>query len=137
MIVGPPLLEFQHVSKSFYGVGVLHGVSFSLERGRILGLVGENGAGKSTLMNLLGGVHRPDSGRMFLAGAPHAPRVPRDAAAAGVAFIYQELNLFTNLTVAENLHVGLFPRLRLGLVALPLLDRRRMRERIASMSMAW
>jgi ribose transport system ATP-binding protein len=125
----PPLLEFEHVSKSFFGVGVLHDVSFSLGLGRVVGLVGENGAGKSTLMNLLGGVHRPDSGRMLLGGVPHTPRAPRDAAAAGVAFIHQELNLFTNLTVAENLHVESFPRRRLGPLTLPLVDRGRMHER--------
>jgi len=76
----------------------------------VLGLVGENGAGKSTLMNVLGGVLAPDGGRMRLAGAPYAPAAPSAAAARGVAFVHQELNLFPNLTVAENVLLQALPR---------------------------
>lgn len=104
------LLTFDSISKGFGGVPVLKGVSFAVGAGRTVGLVGENGAGKSTLMNILGGNLRPDSGRMTLAGQAYEPAGPAEAAAAGVAFIHQELNLFPNLTVAENLFLTRFPR---------------------------
>ena len=105
------LLSFENVSKGFFGVKAVDGVSFELEKGRLLGLVGENGAGKSTLMNLLGGVLQPDEGTITLAGEAYTPRNPREAKGAGVAFIHQELNLFTNLSIAENLFIDGFPRL--------------------------
>ncbi len=115
-----PLLSFEAVRKSFFGVEVLHGVSFTLKAGEILGLVGENGSGKSTSMNILGGVHRRDSGTILLDGKPFVPDNPAAAQAAGIAFIHQELNLFENLSIGENLHIGGFPRLGF----LPLIDRR-------------
>ncbi|HYE31823.1 MAG TPA: sugar ABC transporter ATP-binding protein [Methylomirabilota bacterium] len=104
------ILRFENISRSFFGVSALRNVTFTARQGKTLGLVGENGAGKSTLMNLLGGVLRPDSGTMLLAGQPHAPTSPRDAERAGIAFIHQELNLFPNLTIAENIFIRRFPR---------------------------
>ena len=91
----------------------------------ILALIGENGAGKTTLMNMLGGVLAPDAGAMTLRGAPYAPARPADAAAAGIAFIHQELNLFTNLSIAENVHIDRIPR------AGPFVRRREMRRATA------
>jgi ribose transport system ATP-binding protein len=127
--VSPPvLLAADGLCKSFGGTPVLRDVSFSLGAGRTLGLVGENGAGKSTLMNLLGGVLQPDAGRLTLAGEPYSPAGPHDAAARGVAFIHQELNLFPNLTIAENLCLGAFPA-RAGLF----IDRGAMHERATAM----
>jgi len=122
------LLRAESVSKSFGGVPVLRGVGFSLEAGRTLGLVGENGAGKSTLMNILAGGVAPDAGRFEWRGAPYAPRRPADAMRAGIAFIHQELNLFPNLTIAENLFLTGFPRLG----RLPLIDRGALRRRAAA-----
>ena len=126
-----PLLTLDDINKSFFGVPVLKDVTLSLGAGQVLGLVGENGAGKSTLMNVLGGVLPPDAGMMTLGGEPYAPRSTRDAARRGVAFIHQELNLFGNLSIAENLHVPTFPRRRLGPLPLPLVSRRRMRDAAA------
>ena len=103
------ILALEEISKSFYGARVLYGISLTVRRGEILGLVGENGAGKSTLMNILGGVLPKDTGRMELAGQPYSPESPRDAQDAGIAFIHQELNLFSNLTVAENIFVDTLP----------------------------
>src|SRR4051794_36976091 len=103
------LLEFREIRKGFFGVPVLRDVDLALREGRVLGLVGENGAGKSTLMNVLGGVFPPEAGRMTLAGAPYAPANPSEAARRGVAFIHQELNLFPNLSIAENLVLPAFP----------------------------
>ena len=121
-----PLLAIRGLSKSFFGVEVLHDVSFELGRGRVLGLVGENGSGKSTTMNVIGGIHQPDRGEMVLDGQPYRPRRPRDAEAAGIAFIHQELNLFKNLSIEENLFIGGFPKLVAGL---PFIDRRKVRAR--------
>ena len=104
-----PAVGFAGIEKSFFGVKVLKGVSFGVGAGRIVGLVGENGAGKSTLMNLLGGNLQPDAGELRVNGQPYSPRNPNDARAAGIAFVHQELNLFPNLSLAENLHLTDFP----------------------------
>ena len=117
------VLQITDVTKSFTGVQVLHGLNFDLRKGEVLGLVGENGAGKSTLMNIVGGVLPMDSGQMKLRGELYAPRGPLDATAKGIAFVHQELNLFSNLTVAENLFVDGFPKTRFGGI-----DRKRIRR---------
>ncbi|MDW8310624.1 MAG: sugar ABC transporter ATP-binding protein [Verrucomicrobiales bacterium] len=127
--VAAPLLEFEGIEKRFGSVRVLRDVRFSLPAGCTLGLVGENGAGKSTLMNILGGNLRPDAGHMRLDGRPYAPRNPLDAARHGVAFIHQELNLFPNLSVAENLFLTDFPRLGRW----PFIDRRAARQRATAL----
>jgi len=106
------MIEFQNIEKGFFGVKVLKGVSFAVKPGQTVGIVGENGAGKSTLMNILGGNLPPDSGHMLLGGKPYAPKSPRDAERARVAFIHQELNLFGNLSIAENIFIQNFPRRR-------------------------
>lgn len=122
----PPAVSFDGIEKGFFGVPVLKRVRFSARAGRITGLVGENGAGKSTLMNLLGGNLQPDSGQLQVNGLPYAPRSPGDARAAGIAFVHQELNLFPNLSIAENLFLTEFPR---AVGGLPWIDRRKLRDR--------
>jgi ABC-type sugar transport system ATPase subunit len=97
------------VSKRFGDVPVLKNISWSLGEGHAIGLVGENGAGKSTLMNILGGNLRPDTGRLLWRGRSFDPPDPASAARAGIAFVHQELNLFPNLTLAENLFLTRFP----------------------------
>jgi ribose transport system ATP-binding protein len=104
------ILQFDGISRSFFGVRALEDVTFSLPRGHLLGLIGENGAGKTTLMNILAGVLSPDRGIMRLRAADYAPRRPAEATAAGIAFIHQELNLFTNLSIADNVFIDRFPR---------------------------
>ncbi len=104
-----PVLQFSHVSKRFFGISALKDVSLSVSDGVLLGLIGENGAGKTTLMNILGGVVRADEGEMSIGGEPYDPRGPRDAISRGVAFIHQELNLFENLSISENLFIDRFP----------------------------
>ena len=103
-----PILELAGISKAFAGIHAVRDVNLALKRGSVLGLIGQNGAGKSTLMNIIGGVLKPGSGTMRLAGAPYAPLKPGDAARRGIAFIHQELNLFTNLTIAENIFLNHF-----------------------------
>ena len=102
-------LRLVDVRKAFNGIPVLHGLDMDLKKGEVLGLMGENGAGKSTMMNIVGGILRMDSGRMELFGDPYAPDSPLNATENGIAFIHQELNLFTNLTVAENMFLDGFP----------------------------
>jgi ribose transport system ATP-binding protein len=110
MPMNTPLLEFIGIEKAFFGVKVLKGVSFTVPAGGLVGLVGENGAGKSTLMNILGGNLPCDAGRLRFDGADFAPKSSQDAARHGIAFIHQELNLFPNLTLAENIFLTRFPR---------------------------
>lgn len=103
-------LLFESISKSFAGIRALQDVSLEVRDGAVLGLVGENGAGKTTLMNVLGGVVEPDSGTMSIAGEEYKPTSPADAIRSRVAFIHQELNLFTNLSIAENIFIDRFPK---------------------------
>jgi ribose transport system ATP-binding protein len=95
-----------NVAKSFGGAQALRGVDFDLRRGEIHALLGENGAGKSTLMNILSGVIGPDSGEILINGTPARFADPRAAQAAGVATIFQELDLVPSLDVTANLFLG-------------------------------
>jgi galactofuranose transport system ATP-binding protein len=104
------------VSKRFAGVRALDAVSLDLLHGEVHALVGENGAGKSTLIKVFTGVHRPDEGEVRYLGEPVAFASPREAQAAGISTIYQEVNLVPTLSVAHNLFLGHEPRNRLGLV---------------------
>jgi len=110
------LLQARGITKSFPGVRALDGVDLTVRRGRLNALLGENGAGKSTLMNILAGVFPPDNGTVVLGGRSVSFRNPREAQAAGVSIIFQELNLVPELSIAENIFVGREPRTRFGLV---------------------
>jgi ribose transport system ATP-binding protein len=112
----PPILELQGITKAFGGVEALRGVDFALSAGEIHGLVGENGAGKSTLMKIIAGVHPEFSGRFLLDGRETRFRSARDARAAGIAMVHQELSVAPDLTVAENVFLGNQPTNRFGLV---------------------
>ncbi len=118
-----PRLAIEGVTKTFPGVTALDGVSFSVAGGSVHALCGENGAGKSTLLKVLSGAHKPDAGRVLLDGRPFHPATTADALRAGVAVIYQELQLVDDLSVAENVSLGHFP-VRAGLI-----DRRRLEAR--------
>jgi ribose transport system ATP-binding protein len=111
-----PILELQGITKSFGGVEALRGVDFALYAGEIHGLVGENGAGKSTLMKIIAGVHPEFSGRLLLDRQETRFRSARDARAAGIAMVHQELSVAPDLTVAENVFLGTQPTNRLGIV---------------------
>lgn len=101
-----PLLSMTGAVKHFGGVQALRGVDFDLKAGEIHALLGENGAGKSTLMNLLSGVLSPDEGTIKIDGQPVRFANPREAQAAGIATIFQELDLVPTLDVASNLFLG-------------------------------
>jgi ribose transport system ATP-binding protein len=124
------LFETQNLSKSFFGVNAVSEVSISVKQGEVLGLIGQNGAGKSTLMNLIGGVHQPDGGAMFINGQQYQPRNPADAKKVGIAFIHQELNLFTNLSIAENIFIDGFPTYGFG--PFKVINRRQVQDETAA-----
>jgi ribose transport system ATP-binding protein len=105
----PARLAMSAISKSFGGVAALRDVDFVLRAGEIHGLVGENGAGKSTLMKVIAGVHTQYQGRMTLDGHPVHFRSARDALAAGIGMVHQELSVVPDLTVAENVYLGKQP----------------------------
>ncbi|MDF2440801.1 MAG: ribose transport system ATP-binding protein, partial [Abditibacteriota bacterium] len=115
------ILEIKAVSKYFPGVRALHDVSFDVQRGEVLALMGENGAGKSTLMKLLSGVYPDYDGEIAYNGQTLHLRNPRDAQGQGIAIIHQELNLIPELSIAENIFLGREPKTRWGT-----LDRARM-----------
>jgi ABC-type sugar transport system ATPase subunit len=117
-------LEFDRISKSFFGTAALNEVTVSVREGDILGLIGENGAGKSTLMNVIGGVITPDKGTVRLFGNKYHPTCPADATRAGIAFIHQELNLFPNMSIEDNLFIDCFPQIS----KLPFIDKHKTRR---------
>ncbi|GIW97028.1 MAG: sugar ABC transporter ATP-binding protein [Pirellulaceae bacterium] len=102
-----PLLEVEHLSKRFGATIALDDVRLRVQRGEVLALIGENGAGKSTLLKILSGAHSPDAGKMWLRGNPYRPAGPHEARRCGVAIVYQELNLAPDLSVEDNLMLGL------------------------------
>lgn len=99
-------VEFRSVSKDFGPVRVLNDVSFSLERGKVYGLLGENGAGKSTLMKILCGYEKPSQGDILVDGQPCAFDSSRAAESLGIVLIHQEINLADELTIAQNIFLG-------------------------------
>ncbi len=111
------LLELTGVSKSFGGVQALRDVDFTLLAGQIHGVAGENGAGKSTMMKIIAGVHSADAGHMRVDGREVHFRSSRDALAAGIGMVHQELSVAPELTVAENVFLGSQPVDRFGIVA--------------------
>ena len=121
-------IQFRGINKSFGGIAALVDVSFGIARGECHGLMGENGAGKSTLGKVLAGIHRPDSGTIRLNDQTMQFRRPADALAAGIGMVHQELAFCADLSVAENLCMGVYPR-RFGLF----LDRNEMRRRAAAL----
>jgi len=111
-----PVLRLEGIVKTFPGVRALDGVSLGILPGEVHALMGENGAGKSTLMKVLGGIHQPDEGTIFVGEQPVVMSGPLEAKAKGIMFIHQELSLAGELSVAENIYLGELPRNRFGLV---------------------
>src|ERR1700675_4625188 len=111
----PTRLAMHGISKSFGGVAALRDVDFVLRQVEIHGLVGENGAGKSTLMKIIAGLHAQYEGRMTIDGREVHFRSAREALAAGIGMVHQELSVVPDLTVAENVYLGKQPT-RAGIV---------------------
>ncbi|MFN2198213.1 MAG: sugar ABC transporter ATP-binding protein [Anaerolineales bacterium] len=106
---GEYILELKNITKRFSGVEVLHQVPYQLRPGEVHALLGENGAGKSTLIKVITGIHQPEEGEIFLNGERVQFAVTGASRQAGIAAIYQELSLFPDLDVAENIFVGRQP----------------------------
>lgn len=102
-----PLVRLDGISKFYPGVTALSEVSFDIQCGEVQALVGENGAGKSTLIKILAGVIQPDEGELFIDGESKNFSHPLESMRTGVAVTYQDLSLFPNLTVAENIAIAL------------------------------
>ncbi|MGE0505072.1 MAG: sugar ABC transporter ATP-binding protein [Solirubrobacterales bacterium] len=115
-------LRASGISKRFGGIVALREVALEVRRASVLALVGENGAGKSTLIKIISGAIRRNSGELEFEGQHVDFQSPHDATAAGVATVYQELSLFPEMTVAENLFMGDYPRRR-GMIAWPRVKR--------------
>jgi monosaccharide-transporting ATPase len=122
-----PVLDVTGIHKQFPGVRALCDAGLRLFPGEVHTLMGQNGAGKSTLIKVLTGVYQPDSGSILLDGRPVRPRSTQDAQALGISTVYQEVNLCPNLSVAENIFIGRYPR-RFGMV-----DWRSMRKQAAEL----
>lgn len=102
-------LVMKDIHKSFSSVEVLKGVKFSVKRGEIHGFLGGNGAGKSTFMNILGGIYSKDSGEIYIDGKPVEITNPMQAINHGIAFIHQELKLFSMRSIADNIFMSRLP----------------------------
>jgi simple sugar transport system ATP-binding protein len=103
-----PVLEARNISKRFGGVQALRAVSWQIWPGTVQCLIGENGCGKSTLVKILSGVERPDAGVIKVGGTERSALTPREAIGAGIEVVYQDLSLFPNLSVKENIAVAPF-----------------------------
>jgi len=122
----PPLLVVKGLVKRYPGVLALDHAAAVIEAGQVLGLVGKNGAGKSTLIKILAGATHPDEGEILVGGEPAHIHTPHRATELGLSFVHQELADVPNLTVAENVELGLGYPKRFGI----LLDRRRLRAKV-------
>jgi len=100
------LLKITDVSKRFGGLQALSGVNLTIQQGQIYGLIGPNGAGKTTFFNVITGLYQPDTGTFELAGKAYSPSAPHAVAKAGIARTFQNIRLFGDMTVLENVMVG-------------------------------
>ena len=127
-----PLLAIRALNKSFGPVHVLHDIDLNVYPGQVTALVGDNGAGKSTLVKCIAGINSIDSGQIYWEGQPITLHDPRDAAALGIEFVYQDLALADNLDITQNMFLG--REIKRG----PWLDdgqmERKARETLASLS---
>lgn len=110
------LLSINAIDKAFFSTQALKDVSFSVETGEVVGLLGANGAGKSTLLKIIGGTLNTDAGSIFLDGKEITQGTPQKALQLGIVSVYQELNLFSHRTVAENLFMGREIKSRFGTI---------------------
>ena len=106
------LFEAQHVTKRFGGLTAVNDVSLVVDQGSIVSVIGPNGAGKTTFFNTITGLYRPDEGSITLAGRSLVGLRPDQIAALGITRTFQNIRLFNNMTVLENVLVGMHPRLK-------------------------
>jgi ribose transport system ATP-binding protein len=124
-----PLLVLENIVKNYGAIQALKGVSFSIQKGEVIALLGDNGAGKSTLVKIIAGGLEPTSGHMLFEGAQFMARSPAEAKGAGIETVYQDLSLCTNVDVVANFFMGReITRRKLGI---PVLDERAMEAVVA------
>lgn len=109
-----PLMKARNIHKWYGKVHAVNGVSFIVNRGEIIGLIGDNGAGKSTLIKVLSGYHRPNEGEIFIEGEKVKINSPSDARALGIETLYQEQALVDSMSLARNFYMGREPVNRAG-----------------------
>lgn len=110
------ILKVANVSKRFGGLQALTNVGMEIKRGQVYGLIGPNGAGKTTFFNVITGLYTPDEGTFELAGKPYSPTAVHEVAKTGIARTFQNIRLFTEMTVLENVMVGRHVRTHSGLL---------------------
>jgi ribose transport system ATP-binding protein len=120
----PNVIQINRLSKSFNEIPVLKNVSMTFEAGRVYAVVGKNGAGKSSLVKLLAGIYQPDEGEIYYNGRKVIIKTPKDALDLRWSFAFQDLELFDNLTIAENVFFNNYPADELGIV-----NNKKMQER--------
>ncbi|HEV2506498.1 MAG TPA: ATP-binding cassette domain-containing protein [Mesorhizobium sp.] len=119
------------IAKRFGGLTALSNVDLEIRAGEVLALLGDNGAGKSTFIKVLAGAHPPSDGQILVAGQPVSFASPKDAAASGIATIFQELALSENLSISENVYLG--RELKHSVLGVPFLRRKEMKQRVAEL----
>lgn len=126
-----PLLKLDNITKTFGAVRALNGIDFELREREVLALIGDNGAGKSTLVKVIAGALIPDGGTIRFNGETVRIRNPEDARALGIETVYQDLSLFNQSDVAENIYSG--REIVKRVCGIPVLDRRTMHARSAEL----
>lgn len=124
-----PLLKLEDVRKNFGAIEALRGVSFAVNRGEVVALLGDNGAGKSTLVKIIAGGMEPSSGRLLFDGQERHFASPKEAKAAGIETVYQDLSLCTNVDVVANFFMG--RELTRKILGIPVLRQREMEAETA------
>lgn len=124
-----PLLVLNDIKKNYGAIEALKGVSFSVDRGEVVALLGDNGAGKSTLVKIIAGGQEATSGEMLFDGKPYQARTPADGKAAGIETVYQDLSLCTNVDVVANFFMG--RELTRKIFGIPVLDEKAMEIEVA------
>ena len=119
-----PILQLQDIKKNFGAIEALRGVSFDLDRGEVVALLGDNGAGKSTLVKIIAGGLQPSSGRLVFEGVERQFASPAEAKAAGIETVYQDLSLCTNVDVVANFFMG--REISKRVLGIPILQEREM-----------
>src|SRR5919198_5766525 len=122
-------IRVEHLSKRFGPVVALRDVTVALEKGEVLGLIGDNGAGKSTLIKIISGFHQPDGGKIFVNGQEVQIRSVAQARALGIDTVYQDLALVPGLSVYHNMFLRRELVQKVAGVSVPMLDNREMRRR--------
>ncbi|WP_434586048.1 ABC transporter ATP-binding protein [Klebsiella sp. R390] len=131
------LLSVRHMSKRFGGLTAVDNVSLTIDDGEIYGLIGPNGAGKTTCFNLITGLYPADSGEFAIAGEPYSPKNIEKVTAAGIARTFQNVRLFNEMSVLENVMVGRHVRTRNGLWAALSRHKRARAEEAQTRELAW